>query len=363
MRTRVRLRRTLVVIKSDFEIAGAVQERLVHFLSPLWLGLPRNKIRSKVILNLRVGSSDRKPSGYLLFRTRVAEVRARLGVREILHFGSVSVIAKERGGVRHIVATAPSAESLFESAWATLLSILGEDGDREGFHRVHALGVQVRGAGAVLFAKGGVGKSTFCQMVLQRTALKIYGDEVPLLNHHGKIFVQALPMALAPGPGESKEDSRFLKAFFGQKNLTPLPQTRSAQTANVERLIWMRSSKVASLTRVPRWKIAAPLFRHLVIGEGVPQMAEFVLRVRNVPWLVLIFFGRVLAWGKSLKQSQAWILNLSFDPEEGWQLLNEKIFRDQRIARDDRQVFSEASNRPKEFSKTFDSEGSFGEIT
>lgn len=366
MRSRIQLRQSVLILRSDTEIANKVHGRLIHFLAPLWSNNQLKKSQKKVIINFRIDPARLAPQGMFLFRTRVAEVRLRLGIREIFHFGSVSVRVKERRGNRYITTDAPSAEGLFESAWATLLSVIGEDGDRDGIYRVHALGILDQDKGVLLFSKGGVGKSTFCRKLLERSSIPIFGDEIPLLDRTGCLTANPLPMALSSTSEQMRTKANpfiFLKAFFGNKVLIPLPPQRISPPALVHCLIWMRSASTASLVRVPRWRVALALFRHLVIGEGVPQMAEFFLRLKNLPWLVVIFFGRVQAWIQALRRSEAWILNLSADPEEGWELLNQTILGIQTREREDRQVLCAASKSSKDPSKVFDSDGNLGAMT
>jgi hypothetical protein len=356
----------MLSLRSDSLVANGVHKRLLQFLSPLWdqqiiLSADPELRPFKVMIQLKVTESVPKPRGLFLFRTRVAQVWFRWRAREILHVGTVFIVLKEDRGRRSIRIEAPTPDDLFESGWAALLSVIGEDGDQVGFHRVHALGFQRDTGSVIVFADGGVGKSTLGQMILARTELAIAGDEIPLVAADGMVHCCPLPMALRRRHGQM--DLAFPRKIFGTKTLLPLPKERWAQPMPIQEVIWMRKGSVASLAPASSWRIAGPLFLHLVIGKGVPQMAEFFLRGRGLLALVRIFFGRLKTWIQILRHSGCWILNLSSDPEDAWRLISEKILRAQRVSAVDFQDLNVASKRSSEFKSDFASPGSFGEMT
>ena len=345
MRSCLRLGQVILNIRSADPAAIQAQEKLILLLEPVWKcaqqnlennGTGKKPAPSRIVVGLCADPFPRKPGGIRLFQTRVARVHQTWQGREIQHLKRAHILVLERllkkrrarpvSVTRFLRISAESSEQLFESAWLALLSILGEELDCLGFHRLHALGVRSGAQGLAFFSNSGVGKSTFGYRILSRTGLGIFGDEVPLLNQSGFLCPLPLPIACAQPEGRHfAEGMRFRKSIFADKLILPIPPNRRAKSAQLGNLIWMRKSEQVSLRRVSGWRIAGPLFWHFVVGVGVPQMAEFMLRWSNLWSLVRIAFSRLRIWARLLLSVRCWIFHLNGDVESGWKVLEQNF--------------------------------------
>jgi hypothetical protein len=89
----------------------------------------------------------------------------------------------------------------YEACYLFLLSQMGEALDRRGLHRVHALGISLRGRAILVLLPMGAGKSTLGVELLRDPEVRLLSDDSPLIDRTG--FVHAFPtrIGLLPGGG------------------------------------------------------------------------------------------------------------------------------------------------------------------
>ncbi|HEX4049198.1 MAG TPA: hypothetical protein VH309_15230 [Elusimicrobiota bacterium] len=188
---------------------------------------------------------------------------------------------RARSGTIH----ASARERLRELAYLAALSRAGEELDRRGLHRVHALGVSgPAGAGLVLLPSGG-GKSTLALELLRRRSLGLLSDECPLVSSDGVVRPFLLRLALRPGadvsglpPGSLR---RFQRRGYEEKRLLDAAAL-GAEPGVAAPLRWLLvgspSQGEPRLEPLSRAGALAALVRSLVVGVGLPQMAEYMAR-------------------------------------------------------------------------------------
>jgi hypothetical protein len=223
------------------------------------------------------------PPGASAWSWRGFGVRSTSGARLIRY--DDGAWARYDYGARAGVVHASDGERLRELAYLAVLSRAGEELDRRGLHRVHALGVtSPSGAGLVLLPSGG-GKSTLALELLRRRSLALLSDECPLVAADG--FVRPFPLRLALRSGADVSGlppgslRRFRRRGCEEKSLLDASALGAAPGAPAP-LRWLLlgspSQGAPRLEPLSRAGAFAALAQSLVVGVGLPQMAEYMAR-------------------------------------------------------------------------------------
>jgi len=172
---------------------------------------------------------------------------------------------------------------LYEAAYLFLLSQLGEQLDRRGFHRVHALGFSIHGKAALVLLPMGGGKSTLGTYLLQHPDVKILSDDSPLIDRHGRLWCFPLRIGLLPGSEGNipPADLRCIQRMeFGPKLLLrhEFFADRIVESAPPAFIFLGRRSLASECRIVPasRFQALLQLIPNCIVGLGLFQGMEFV---------------------------------------------------------------------------------------
>jgi len=230
-----------------------------------------------------------------------------------------------------------------EIAYLLILSRLGEKLDLKGLHRVHAMAAEFEGAGLLMTAPMGGGKTTLLMQLARDPAFTLLADDTPLVDSRGDIHPFPLRMGLAGGSpflkDFPKDKLRLLKRrHYAPKYLiSPLfPGGNIQGKTRCRRLFLLKRSggapriKKAGITRA-----AFELLNSLVMGTGVPQIAEYFLRpeLSDFPAKARIILGRSAAALALLRNCGAFCFYLSTEPELNARAL--KLFLSRKRAGND----------------------------
>jgi hypothetical protein len=277
------------------------------------------------------------PRGPTLFRAASCRIFG-LGPRRDCEYSDGTVLLSKRlarGGrarqSERFEILGDAAAGIHEAAWEAILSALGEALDRAGIHRVHALGLEGRGKGGLLLLPSGGGKSTLAALLVRERlpGLRILSEETPLVSRRG-LLPFPVRLALAPElarsvfPGAA---GRIFprRRFPAAKELFPLEASMIGKPARPAFLIvgGLKRAPRAAITPVPRRAALFELLVSLVIGYGVAQMKEHLLRLDNLPSLVRIAFSRLAAAVRLAATVPAYRLVASPYPEETLSVLKQ----------------------------------------
>ncbi len=256
----------------------------------------------------------------------------RLGKRKYVdYFGEALTIVDEES--KTISITSASEERLYELAFLTIHSRAGDLLDRAGFSRVHALAVSYKSINAVVMLPSRGGKSTLLTYLLENPDIKIIADDMPLVDRHGRIlpFPTKISMTERPDTGElSKLNwNEFMRAHYPPKwtaSLSAIPERlETAPEKNpVILLQGIRLSHGESLiSPATKWQMIAPLFEHMIIGMGLPQIVEIFLDFRPTDFFKLLRHLFLRSWCalSLLRKSETFIFYLGHDKSYNAQLL------------------------------------------
>ena len=173
---------------------------------------------------------------------------------------------------------------LYEITYLLCLSRIGEIHDLKRIHRVHALGIEVDGKGALVLLPENGGKSTLCMEMIRRPEVRLLSDDTPLVSH-GKLL--AFPSRIGiRGAKAAGIDPRFLRTMR-RRNREPKTlldvryfKDRIASDVTPDAIFVgaRRNANDSWIEPLSKARALRALIANLVLGLGLPQVVEFFLR-------------------------------------------------------------------------------------
>ena len=198
----------------------------------------------------------------------------------------------------HVDVTSDGVSLLHEIAYLTILSRVGNALDRKGLHRLHALAVGREGRAALFLMPSGCGKSTLGLGLMQApTELELVSDDSPLISRSGRVLPFPLRIGVlgAPPPGVPEQFVQHMERMeFAPKYLVSMAAFEDSLARGEQRpeLIFLAERMLGSGCTIRRTSFLVgyiACIRHMIVGVGIYQGLEFLLRssvldlVRRVP--------------------------------------------------------------------------------
>ncbi|MFL5814736.1 MAG: hypothetical protein ACJ763_14270 [Bdellovibrionia bacterium] len=278
---------------------------------------PDSEIRIRLELKASEFDLSAEHPGPRLFKTKMCDVHG-LGPYRFCNYGQgVWVKAVNSPSIRNFSVFGMAPDLIYEAAYVALLSSIGEELDQLGYHRLHSVGVQVNGAGAALAADSGQGKSATAILLGQNAGVKVFSDEMPLIRQ-GVIYPFPIRMALHPHIATSlglnpSGTRQFKRKIYPTKALFEISRDAVAQPSPLRFLFVGVSGGVAQARPLQVFERSKFVIA-FVLGLGLPQMAEHMLRANNILSLGRIAVSRLftafslLGWGRSHTRAYAFVL-------------------------------------------------------
>lgn len=224
----------------------------------------------------------------------------------------------------------PDFDLARELLYLLILSRAGEALDKRGQHRLHAGAVALNGRPLLFCCGQGGGKTTLLLELLKDADFSLLSDDTPLVGTDGIIFPFPLRFGLAPDSphlASYREVRLFRRRYHREKFL--LDHNRygwkiSAACAGAI-LFSLRKSSAPGFKRMPRVLAWGELLRSLVVGYGVPQMAEYFLRwnIADLADKSRILLSRLKAARALLAGREQWIFQTGPCPADNAAALKE----------------------------------------
>jgi len=230
---------------------------------------------------------------------------------------------------------------LREISYLLILSRLGEKLELRGLHRVHALAAAFDGAGILLTAPSGGGKTTLLMALAGDPDFKVLADDTPLVDSQGTLFPFPLRAGLA-------EDSPFRKNFPGNalriftrrhyppKYLVPpdfFTAKPAPQTACKLIFLLRKSAGPPLIENAACVFTILELLKSLIAGGGIPQIAEYFIRPEPSDLLrkARMLAGRFAAALALIKNCAGFHFRLSPDPAANALVLKKFLLEESHI--------------------------------
>ena len=252
------------------------------------------------------------------------------------------VIRKNRNSVGTLYCNDPAL--LEELGYLFLQSEIGRFLDDQGLHRVHGLGLGLNsGRSCLLLLPSGGGKSTLALELLGSDETVLLSDDTPLMDRFGNLYPLPCRMAFREGtelPANLSKGRVFNRRKFGAKILIPSSALPGKLPRPDDRfrpgylVLGIRHGyrREPRFRRIKKWQGAVPLFRDLVVGIGIPQVAELILSkgLKSIPGLAPTGASRAAAATAYLTRAKVFALDLSNDAPKNAKCLLEGIMNEER---------------------------------
>jgi hypothetical protein len=204
------------------------------------------------------------------------------GVR-ILDFGGRGLGTYD-GNNRLFRITSEDPYLVYEAAYLFLLSQIGQECDRRGMHRLHALAMSYKGHAILALMPMGGGKSTLGSALLRGSGLSILSDDSPFIDREGNAHAFPLRLGLLKGrEGEVPEEHRRLvhRMEFGPKYLVNYSYFAGRVVDRAKpgivllgRRTLARQGRLTEASYLTAMKAMTP---NMIVGLGLFQGLEYLL--------------------------------------------------------------------------------------
>ncbi len=216
---------------------------------------------------------------------------------------------------------------LHEIIYLSLLSRVGERLERRGLHRVHALAIERHDECALFLLPSGGGKTTIALGLLREgTPYRLVSEDSPLITRTGRVrpFPLRLGVVARERPDVAPEHVTYVERMeFEPKYLVSLGAFtgRIAQGDVLPRMIFIGERTLAPncvVRRAGRFRGLKALLRHMVVGVGLYQGIEFLLRTSILDLLRYggLFLSRLVAGMAMLGRADVFVIQLGRVPRE-----------------------------------------------
>lgn len=211
----------------------------------------------------------------------------RLGSRQYIdYFGEALTIWDS--SEKKVQIYTPNTTRLYELAFLAVHSFLGQELDRDGLCRLHAVAISINNVNGIVMLPSKGGKSTLLKNVIDNPEVKIISDDMPLCDTQGRIHPFPSKMSLNErpdsGPLATLEWHEFIRHHYPPKFTASLSQMKDRLNKSPENNLnllvvgFRLSSGQSILSEVPKWKMIKPLMEHMIMGFGLPQILEMFLK-------------------------------------------------------------------------------------
>lgn len=225
---------------------------------------------------------------------------------------------------------------LHEISYLMILSKVGKIHDSRGMHKVHAFGVGSLKKDLICMLPMKGGKTTLFLELLKDTTLEIISDDTPLIDRRGNIYSFPLRVGVESEESLPEGDRSELYSIdrmeYGKKILAPLSYFKNHVSKDLQRypvlVAGYRSRmKRPVLKKVSKLTMMKELYRHMIVGVGLPMVVEFFVENTIADWLKLFYIGisRNVAAVRLIGQSDCYHLYLCDDPAENAELIKREL--------------------------------------
>lgn len=254
--------------------------------------------------HLKISLHDLKnhqTTGFFIGRTKMCRVRQKsFSHRELEYIQNGKTLAivndDTSGKIRNLSVKAVNLDVIDDILYFFLNSSAGEYLEYNGIMRLHALSYKVGNQTALVHGAPGYGKSTLALALIKNPQIKIFSDEITIFNLTTKLL-QPYPMRIASVENLSSETgSQNIKFtyFFNKKSLVPIEKSKISSPAALNSLYQLlslgkKSSCKTKCTLIQKIKLSF----EILLGTGLIQMWEYLLRLNNLHIICGILFNRL----------------------------------------------------------------------
>jgi hypothetical protein len=230
---------------------------------------------------------------------------------------------------------------LYEVVYLYILSLSGKDLDLHHLHKIHAASVLVDNKIIINMMPMKGGKSTWLlHMIKKFPQLQMISDDTPLVDIDGNVLVfptrMAVDLETYQKVGLNVPNLRsFKREQYGEKVLIDYAALNIKVAKNsdlkIKKIILLDSHRISgdvpTIKKIGKIATLTSLMRHMVIGVGLPIIAEYFVRFNLIDFIKLsfIFYCRLWAAIRLILKADAYRVGMSNDIGKNIQLLKSEL--------------------------------------
>ena len=241
-------------------------------------------------------------------------------LRLIDYFGQALVIYRIKNKVIDVYSA--SKDGLYDVFYCAFETLVGEELDNLGFHRIHCLGIERKGKAALLLLPPGAGKSTLAFKFLENKNFKVLSEDIVLFKK-GMLYGLHFRWGtrdLSKKGRLMKRDKYFDKVLVSAKGLDLAVKARPCEIILGRRVL----SSNSRLFKIGKFGMFMPLFKSMVLGLELQQsLAYFLLRNYKEGFSkASIGFSRFFAMLSVLYRSKTYSFEMGSSIEKNYSFLD-----------------------------------------
>ena len=250
------------------------------------------------------------------------------------YYGDLLVVLDTRHNRARVYSK--NLSKIHEVCYLLILSRVGKMMDLKGLHKLHAFSVSYNDLAIVCMMPMKGGKSTLLMQFLKDKRFKIISDDIPLVNFLGEIIPFPIKIGLSDLPGnlavQEPEKNYYTmdRGHYGKKQLLcleGLPGRVESVNKKFKKVLLIEgfryNSKTSILKNASIFESIKGLFKHGVIGFGLPMVIEYFWEPGFMDFYrkTKIFFLRLFAFTGLLVRSKRMKLFLGKNPQEASEVI------------------------------------------
>lgn len=223
-----------------------------------------------------------------------------------------------------IVIYCSDVDQLYDIFYLSFESLLGEQLDQRGFHRIHCLSLDVSGQATVLLLPPGAGKTTLALQFSGSSDIKVLSEDMVLFKKgilYGLHFRWGTRDQSYIGQGRVMiRQKHHNKILINTKSFSLAGQSCPARIILGHRVM----STTSKIEKISKFRLLLPMFKSMVLGLELQQsLAYFLLRHHKDVFSKFRFgFGRLKALLHIIGASQAYLFYIGHSTANNFQELD-----------------------------------------
>lgn len=219
---------------------------------------------------------------------------------------------------------------LYEIFYLSFDSLLGEELDKKGWHRLHCLALENSNLATLLLLPPGGGKSTLALKFLDNQKIKVLAEDMVIFKNeefYGLHLRWGIKDESFAGQGRLMKRKKYQNKIL--LNIRQFNLANYAKPGNI--ILGQRISSLESkLEKISKTKLIWPMFKSMVLGLELQQsLAYFLLRnYKDVFLKSKIGWGRLIALANVLLKSRTYVFYIGYDIDRNYNTLNDFLLKE-----------------------------------
>jgi hypothetical protein len=235
----------------------------------------------------------------------------------------------------HIWAT--DINRLHEITYLLIMSRQGKWCDKNGVHKIHAMGIKGKSKNLLLMLPMKGGKSTMFAQFLSQTDFDLISDDSPVVNRDGTIANFNIRFGLEKkamyNPLLAKINQEHIFSLqreqFGEKTLVDFKAFEHRISSPHKKSILIQgvrtNDKNIEIKKINQLKMFKHVFVNMTIGVGLPMIIEYFIEnsLKDHMGNIVIFCKRLFASLNLIRESECYFAYMGNDIQKNFKALEE----------------------------------------